>query len=723
MAIELRKTGLSVVGDVPWGTHFCHFYETKEDLLETLVPYFKAGLESNEYCLWVVSESELITVAEAKQALAQAVPDLERHLTAGNIEIRDAQDWYLEKNGFNLERVTSAWDAKLKRALTLGYEGMRVSGDTFWLRGKDWKDFCAYEKQLNDSTANRHITLICTYSLAKSSAVEILDVVEAHQFATVTRQGESKVIGNPGLLRARGEIERLNYALGRVKERTPQPSTILKWVVAVLSFSLALIITLWMRKVLGQSATPIVAMFLCAVMCSAWFGGVRPGLLAVFLSLMGIAFFFATPINSFAVDVREVPRLLVFVFSALFVGSLSAAQRNATESLRSARDVLEGTVQELKRTNDLLHARIAERKRAEALLHAKEQQFRAIVENAPDQIIRYDRDLRRVYVNPAAAEFYGLPAESLIDKPLGVGLGQAGRDVKEDEIAQVRERIAAVFYTGKSCEYELTWTGSTGPTYFSVRLFPELDLAGSVVNVMGISRDITKRKLAEEELKATSEQLRSLSAGLQSAREEEGTRIARELHDELGSALTGLRWGLDELDGILSTGAPVDTKSVSGKIAAMTTLIDGTLNTVRRIASELRPSILDDLGLTAAIEWQAQQFQARTAITCHCDCSEPSVELSQEQSTAIFRILQEALTNILRHAQATRVDIRIEKQNGYFVLSVKDNGKGINEREKLGILGMRERAHLIGGKIDIKGVAGKGTEVIVRVPVSRPGPD
>ena len=141
MATELRKTGISVVGDVPWGTHFCHFYETKQDLLDTLVPYFKAGLESKEFCLWVVSNSELVTVEEATGALAQAVPDLDRHLSEKNIEILNGGDWYLEENAFNLEKVTSAWDANLKRALARGYEGMRVSGDTFWLRKKDRKDF------------------------------------------------------------------------------------------------------------------------------------------------------------------------------------------------------------------------------------------------------------------------------------------------------------------------------------------------------------------------------------------------------------------------------------------------------------------------------------------------------------------------------------------------------------------------------------------------------
>ena len=391
MATELRKTGISVVGDVPWGTHFCHFYETKQDLLDTLVPYFKAGLESKEFCLWVVSNSDLITLEEAKAALAQAVPDLDRHLSDENIEILNGLDWYLEEDAFNLERVTRAWDAKLKRALARGYDGMRVSGDTYWLREKDRKDFWAYEKQLNDSITDQPMTVLCTYPLAKSGAAEVLDVVQAHQFAIARRQGEWEVIETPELIQAKAEIKRLNEELEqRVIERT----------------------------------------------------------------------------------------------------------------------------NELRVANEELRKEITERKRAEALLHAREQEFRAIVENAPDHIIRYDRNFRRTYVNPAVARDYGLPAEALTGKPIGSVVQDAGLDVPADALAQVRQRIADVFGTGKSYEYELTWPMPAGLTYFSVRLFPELDLNGSVVNVLGISRDITERKRAEEALRESEERFRQMAENI-----------------------------------------------------------------------------------------------------------------------------------------------------------------------------------------------------------------
>jgi signal transduction histidine kinase len=155
----------------------------------------------------------------------------------------------------------------------------------------------------------------------------------------------------------------------------------------------------------------------------------------------------------------------------------------------------------------------------------------------------------------------------------------------------------------------------------------------------------------------------------------------------------------------------------------MLRLTETTIGTVRRISSELRPSVLDDLGLAEAIEWQAGQFQARTGITCRCDCPPEELDLSREQSTAVFRIFQEALTNIIRHAQATSVDITMKIEGGELVLKIIDNGRGITENERagarsLGLLGMRERAHLIGGKININGVEGEGTVITVRVPLS-----
>jgi C4-dicarboxylate-specific signal transduction histidine kinase len=221
MATETRKTGLDIVGQMPWGTHICLFYDTKEDLLDTLIPYCKAGLESEEFCLWVVAEP--LTIAEAANALKDAVPDFNRYLADSSIEIVSARDWYLQGGTFDLHRVTAGWHKKLAHASARGYVGVRVTGDTAWLGKKDWKHFCEYEDALNDAVANQRLAVLCTYPLAACGALEILDVVRTHQFALARRHGTWDLIETAGLKLAKAEIKRLNEELEqRVIERTKE---------------------------------------------------------------------------------------------------------------------------------------------------------------------------------------------------------------------------------------------------------------------------------------------------------------------------------------------------------------------------------------------------------------------------------------------------------------------------------------------------------------------
>jgi C4-dicarboxylate-specific signal transduction histidine kinase len=221
MATEMRKTGIDVVGEMPWGSHFCLFYETKQDLLETLVPYCKEGLASGEFCLWVVAEP--LTVEQATAALKDAMPALDRFLADSSIEIVSARDWYLQGGTFELERVTAGWREKLSQASARGYVGVRVTGDTAWLAKKDWKHFCEYEEALNDAVANQHLAVLCTYPLAGCGALEILDVVRTHQFALARRHGNWDLIETAGLKQAKAEVARLNEELEqRVEERTKQ---------------------------------------------------------------------------------------------------------------------------------------------------------------------------------------------------------------------------------------------------------------------------------------------------------------------------------------------------------------------------------------------------------------------------------------------------------------------------------------------------------------------
>jgi PAS domain S-box-containing protein len=221
MTGAMRKTGVDLVGDIPWGTHFCLFYESKADLLEIAVSYCKAGLEGREYCLWVVAEP--LTVEDARLALERALPDFDRYFADHSIEIVAARDWYLLNGTFDIQRVISGWNEKLERASARGYAGVRVTGDTAWLEKKDWKDFCEYEDSLNQAVANKRLTVLCTYPLAACGAHEILDVVRTHQYAVTKRRGEWEVIETAGLKQAKAEIKRLNEELEqRVLERTSQ---------------------------------------------------------------------------------------------------------------------------------------------------------------------------------------------------------------------------------------------------------------------------------------------------------------------------------------------------------------------------------------------------------------------------------------------------------------------------------------------------------------------
>jgi signal transduction histidine kinase len=209
-------------------------------------------------------------------------------------------------------------------------------------------------------------------------------------------------------------------------------------------------------------------------------------------------------------------------------------------------------------------------------------------------------------------------------------------------------------------------------------------------------------------------ELRRLSAYLQKVREDERTRVAREIHDELGQQLTGLKMDVAALKRKLDP-------TVRPALSELNQAVDGTIQTVRRLASELRPSILDDFGLVAALEAHLNEFERRAGVKGQLEAAADDSTLSHEARTALFRIFQEALTNIARHAQASAVSVRLQNRDGRLELEVRDNGRGIHPDEiagdgSLGLIGMRERVRLLDGELHITGTPGQGTSVLVRVP-------
>jgi PAS domain S-box-containing protein len=353
---------------------------------------------------------------------------------------------------------------------------------------------------------------------------------------------------------------------------------------------------------------------------------------------------------------------------------------------------------------------ITERKQAEAELRRQKEMLQTIIDNIPVMIRFFGPD-GSLLVNRAWEETFDWSHEEV---------HLHNRDIFNHAFPDPEQRQRAIDFIKES-------TGKWED--FKIRARDGRVIDATVANIrlsdgtnIGFGRNITERKQAEAQLTETTEQLRALSAGLQAAKEEEATRIAREIHDELGGALTGLKWDLEAFNNGTSKGATQTDEERRQKLASMIKLIDTTIDSVRRIAAELRPSVLDDLGLAEAIKWQARQFQTQTGIVCLCDCYADSSDLSGEQSTALFRIFQEALTNVLRHAQASAIHIQLRRESGQFVMRITDDGRGITDEESagkhsLGLLGMRERAHLVGARIEINGSAAAGTAVMVTVPL------
>jgi PAS domain S-box-containing protein len=371
----------------------------------------------------------------------------------------------------------------------------------------------------------------------------------------------------------------------------------------------------------------------------------------------------------------------------------------------------DGSVSKLEIFRDITH-----QKRAEEAMREREAQYRNLIEGSPDIIWSFSEKKGTLYASSRAESILGYSPDYLRKNPW-----LWNKSIHPDDRDNVTNAIKD-FATGKKFDMEYRIRNSRG----NWRWFHDRSIGKRMKDketiIDGISSDITERKKAEEELKQSQVQLRDLTAHLQSIREQERTVIAREMHDELGQSLTALKMDLSWLD----RKTPKDQKPQVERIISMRKLIDSTLQTVKRISTDLRPELLDDLGLSAAIEWQGEEFQNRTGIKCVVTMDPEEIILDQDCSTAIFRIFQETLTNVARHSHATRVTVKLNVKTGKIELKVKDNGKGITEKQisgpkSFGLIGIRERVHFLGGEVNIRGVQDKGTTVTVRIPIPKEG--
>jgi len=360
---------------------------------------------------------------------------------------------------------------------------------------------------------------------------------------------------------------------------------------------------------------------------------------------------------------------------------------------------------------------ITERKQAEEALKESEKRFRELWDNAPVAYHILNTKGIITSVNKTEAKMIGYKPEEMIGKSIF-------EFVLPEQQAAARRRFHQKI-SGKHVPRadSRTYVKKDGsPIYVEIDYILERNSKGKINGIRTTMVDITERRQAEEEIKNSREELRNLAAHLQSAREEERTLIAREIHDELGQALTALKMDLS----LLTSKLPKYQKPLLSRAKSMTSLLDETIQTVKKLYTELRPSMLDDLGLAAAIEWQTEEFQSRTGIKCEVKIEPKEPILDKESSTAIFRIFQEALTNVARHTDASEIKVNLTKKAKTLELRIRDNGGGIAEDkihdlQSYGLIGIRERVRFLGGEAKIKGVQNRGTTIAVSIPLHKNG--
>ncbi|MBM3852250.1 MAG: response regulator [Verrucomicrobia bacterium] len=360
-----------------------------------------------------------------------------------------------------------------------------------------------------------------------------------------------------------------------------------------------------------------------------------------------------------------------------------------------------------------------EGRRTKAELGRSQALLTALTAGTTDAIYVKDAKGRYGLYNAGAASAFGIPATEALGRD-DTALWPAR---EAGEVMATDRRIMAGGCT-ETVEEQLTVAGNRR-AFLSTK-GPMRDAEGRVTGLFGISRDITDRKAMEEHLRRSHDELRALAARLQTVREEQSTHIAREIHDVLGQQLTALKLDLVWLKRRAGTaGEAALAASMGRKIAATSELVDAAIKTVQKIATELRPGILEKLGLAAAVAQEVRDFGSWTGLPCEFESAAAGVELSPERATGVFRILQEALTNVARHARAATVRVRLASASDGLTLEVADDGRGIPPEElaggrSLGLLGMHERARLLGGQLDIRGEDGRGTTVRLRVPLASP---
>ncbi len=480
MSIEMskqsdRKTGIDILGDVPWGTHSCLFYKTKEDLLDVLVPYFKAGLESNEFCMWVTSEP--LSVKEAEEALRKSVPDFDQYQERGQVQIIPHSDWYLKDGVFNVQRVLNAWADLLNQALVNGYAGMRVTGNTAWLEAKDWACFADYERKVNITLSKYRMIAICTYCLDKCGASEIIDVVSSHESALIRREGKWTLIEKSDLKDVKGKLHKSEEELHNLNHNLEERVKELNCLYGI-------------SKIVEKPGVSLdeILQGTVNIVSASW---QYPEITCARVSVNGQQF--TTP-NFEQTEWKQTSDIIIHNEK---VGALEVCylqQRPESHEgpfLLGERELIEGIAERL--------GRIAERKRAEKVLKVERNKLTAILDSMADGVYIVNQENDIEYINPVLQKEFGPVKEK-----------------KCYEYFHDREEVCPwcknqEVFAGKTVRWE--WYSFKNQRTYDLIDTPLRNSDGSI-SKLEIFRDITDRKKAEEALKASEKKYRTLLENL-----------------------------------------------------------------------------------------------------------------------------------------------------------------------------------------------------------------
>jgi len=838
----LRKTGVDIIGEVPWGTHFCLFYQTKSDLFEILVPYFKAGLENNEFCMWIVSEP--LNEGEAIEAMRRVIPKFNQYLEKGQIEVLPHAEWYLKEGEFNVQVVLNGLIARLDQTLAKGYEGLRGAGIVF--SGKEgWKEVVDYEEEVKEVIGRNPIMAICAYPVDKCGVSEVIDVAVNHRFILVKKDAIWELIESIRLKRIEEALRGSEEQLRLITDSLP---VLISYVDSEQCYRFVNkayedwyglprgeIYGRHINEVLGESAYQVIQGYVERVLSGRQIsyealvpyksGGIRY-ISAIYVPNFDgqgkVKGFFAlvtditekkkaeeqlikyrehleevveertakfktaneqlqqeiterkraeealreneqrlnrsqeiAHLGSWELDLvnnrltwsDEVYRIFGLQpqeFGATYEAFLEAVHpddRAAVDaaysgSVREGRDTYEIEHRVVRKSTDEIrivlerceHIRdasgriiqsigmvhdITEHKRAEEALQESEERYRILFETSPDAIVLIDLSFNIITVNQPALMLFGYESpEEVIGKNAlefvamndrSRAVGDAGKLLKTGR--------------GKTSEYSIQVKDrSLVPAELRASVIRDAD--GKAKSFIVVIRDISERKASEEKIRVYEEQLRSLASELTLLEERERRRIANDLHDHIGQTLALSKIKLGELRESVSPSLVRPLGEIHG-------LIEQTIQYTRSLTFELSPPILYELGFEAAVEWLAEQIQEKHGISVDFEDDLQPKPVGKEMRILLFKAVGELLMNVIKHAQAHKAKVAIQREGSHIRITVEDDGIGfyIPEANQLagvggfGLFSIRERLRHFGGSLQIQSGPRRGTLITLLAPI------